>query len=252
MTINKTTKALCSIFFVYLFLFVISYSTFLQIPVVGGEALVWQSLIEQSITWVPFVVGYVYLYKVITSEKKNKSVNLNESKLLIPSTVLVFLIGMSIGVHFSSQIIEDALVNQKDLFVYQLVFFLDEQIGHLFLIPGILLSIVLTALEISRIKPKQTKLDIWIVNLLAILTALTTSVMSVEAGIVYVFSIPIIVIAYYHLVKMAKKEKISICDYPFNRYLIIIGVLTTLFSLVWWSVNGFYQPEELGLHLISF
>ena len=252
MKINPVVKSLALVFLVYLFLFVISYSTFLQTPVIGGQVLVWQSLIEQSITWMPFVVGYAYLYRAIIKGKKRSLRGIDESKLLIPSVVLIFLVGISTGVHFSSQIIEDVLVNQKELFVYQLAFFLDEQIGHLFLLPSVLLSIIFGVLEINREQPKLTGIDIWLVNILAVLTAVATSIMSVEAGLIYLFTIPLIFLAYYSVLKLAKRNKIRLLAYPLNRYLIVVAVVTTIFSIIWWSVNGFSQPEELGLQLFVF
>ncbi len=251
MKIHPTVKSLFLILLVTTFLFLISYSTFLQIPVVVDEALVWQSLVEQAISWIPFVLSFAILYKQITKQEKEDAIGLNESRLLIPSVIFVFLMGMSIGVHSTSQIIEDALISQKTSFVYRLAFFLDEQIGHLFLIPGAFLSIIFCALELNRKCSKLTALDKWLTNLSAVLTAAVAVILIVEAGVIYIIGFPAIAFSYYFLVKFARNNKVNLSAYPFNRYLIIVGLLITLFSLLWLAINRFSQPEELGLHLFG-
>lgn len=249
MKINPVVKSIILILFAYVFLFLISYSTFLQIPVIPGENLVWQSVIEQTTTWIPFVLGFSLLFQKIRKNAKSNNPVIKENKLLLPSFFLIFLIGLSVGVHLSSQIIEDVLNKQRNPFVYNLAFFLDEQIGHLFIIPGILLSLILGLVEVNRENPQLNKVNKQIINLVGILTGSVAGILAVEAGSIFFLFIFGIVFLFYKYFKSIKKKNVQLLDYPFNRYLIILISVTTFFSIIWWSINGLSQPEEMGLHL---
>jgi hypothetical protein len=251
--INSVVKSLLAIVFANLFLFVISYSAFLQYPVISGEPLVWQSVVEQSLTWIPFVIGYFLLFKAISrgKNKMGKIKIIEEDKLLFPSIFLIFLSGLSVGVHFSSQIIEDSLVNQQDLFVYKLAFFLDEQVGHFFIIPGIFLFFVLLVLEIQRERPRLSKVDNWLISLLAVLSGFVLGILAVEAGIIYLTAIPLACVAFYKYIFLLRQHGVNLFNYPFNRFFVITISITTLISIIWWALHGFLQPEEAGLRLFN-
>jgi hypothetical protein len=166
---HKTILALIVVFLALLFVGVFSYSTFLQIPVFKGYPLKWQSVVEQFTLWIPAALAYLYLFKAITARQKIKNRSINENKLLIPAVMLIYVSALSIGIHAASSIVEDYLINSPNTMLYSIVLFMDEAVGHIFLILFPVFLLIFCFLELNRRKSKLKKQEKVVIYTLSII-----------------------------------------------------------------------------------
>ncbi len=159
MTINAKTKSLIFLFLAYFSVFVISYSTFLQTPIFEGEAIAWRSIIEQSVTWIPVTLAYLYLLSTVMRIERIEKPYFAEMKLLIPGLLLVFTSAFSVGIHAVAQIAEEFLGAAQDTNFYRVMFFFDEYIGHLFFVTLTIAVFLVMLLEINRKTTTLSRVD---------------------------------------------------------------------------------------------
>ncbi|MBT3249828.1 MAG: hypothetical protein HN846_00100 [Candidatus Pacebacteria bacterium] len=253
MKLNKTVSALIGLLIAYLLLAIISYSTFLQIPVFEGEPLVWQSLVEQFTTWIPIILGILYLFKTILEVPLKKNKIVNENKFIIPGLFLVFVSAFSTGVHAVAQIFEDFLASNPDTHIYRMAFFFDEYIGHLFVVTLTIVLMFVAFMELNRKRQQLSKLDDYLVITTGVLNGAMWGLMGVEGGSIYLLIIPTMFIALWSLRKTLIKHSLKLNDYPFTKYS-VIATSVMLICVIWWvaSRGWFVQPSDLGYELMRF
>jgi len=156
--INKTVKALLFLALAYLIGTIVSYSTFLQIPVFSDSPLMWQSIVEQSLLWI-LPVAVVYMTYFVICANKLEKVLIDEKKLFLPAFLLVLVTGIGIGVHGVAQIVEDALINSQGTSLFQFVYFIDETLGHALLLLANFVGIIFSIIEMNRKGSVLHKID---------------------------------------------------------------------------------------------
>lgn len=249
---HKTILALIVVFLALLFVGVFSYSTFLQIPVFKGYPLKWQSIVEQFTFWIPAALAYLYLFKAITARQKVKKELINENKLLIPAVMLIYISALSIGIHAASSIVEDYLVNSPNTMLFSIVMFMDETVGHIFLVLFPIFLLIFCFLELNRKKSKLNKYEKIIIYVLSIINGFLWGIAGVEGGSMYVAAVPITIGACLYLASFIKKQDIKIINYPFTLYFLLSSVVMVIATLFWVFKFGFFtQPGFLGVELLS-
>jgi len=253
MKINKTIKPLFFLSLSYIFVLTVAFSTFLQIPVFKGQDLMWQSLIEQFITWTPLLLAYYFLFKAITNNPRLKKSIIEEKKLLVPGIFLIFFSGFSAGVHSFSQIVEDVLKGSKNTFLYSLSYFFDEYIGHLLLIFLPIIGFFLILLECNKEKKKLSRLDNSLLFILGLVNGAFWGIIGVEGGSMYIVVIPLVLGLITYLRRLIKKHRLNINELPYTKYFLIASVVMIITTMVWVFKNGFFtQPDDLGIELFNF
>lgn len=253
MKLNSTVRYISLLFVFGLLLFVISYSSFLQIPVVKNQNLVWQSIIEEVGLWLPFIFIYPYLFRSVTNKPVTKRMELHEEKSLIPAVILVLSAGISIGIHISSQLIEDSIgAGGNETFIYRLSYFLDEYLGHLFMPCLFLLGFILILLELNREKTQLAFVDDILLVVGGIANGIMTGIFAVEGGSVYIILIPLTMTILFVLWRKMANNQLHIRYYPYTKYYFIVSVAMIITSLLWVSRNGFFvQPSDLYFELFN-
>lgn len=253
MKLNRSVLALMVLFFAYLTIIIISYSTFLQIPVFQNKPLVWQSLVEQFTTWIPMTLAYIFLLKTISANPLKKRPLIKEHKLIPAGIFLLFISAFSVGAHAISQIIEDYLINSSDTTLFSLIFFFDEYIGHIFIFSLTILSFFLVLLELNRKSHQLSISEKTIVIAIGILNGLFWGISGTEGGSTYVFTIPLAVTLLFYLYKLTVKHKLKITTYPFSFHFLVSSVIMTTFTIYWIIGNGWFsQPSDYGIELFNF
>ncbi len=249
--INKTVKALLFLALAYLIGTIVSYSTFLQIPVFSDSPLMWQSIVEQSLLWILPVVVLYMTYFVINARKLEK-VLIDEKKLVLPAFLLVLVTGIGIGVHAVAQIVEDALINSQGTSLFQFVYFIDETLGHALLLPANFVGIIFSIIEMNRKGSVLNKIDKVLIYLLAIVNGLIWGFLSIEGGSLHLLVIVISILSLVFLNKHIKKHRLDISKFVYTKYFFIASYTMIIFVLIYMILFGvFVQPSDLGFKLFS-
>ncbi len=251
--LNPSVTALIYLFFAYLIVVVISYSTFLQIPVFDGEFLLWKSILEQFTTWIPIILAYLFLFVTIANLPRRKESLIDEVKLIIPGSLLLFLSAFSVGIHAISQIIEDYLINDPNTKLYLLVLFFDEFVGHLFLITLTVTFFLMALLELNKKQKTLSRLDNTLIIIIGLLNGLVQGLSGVEGGSMYLAVIPVTIVLFIYLLCFVRKNNLNINKYPFSKHFLIATGAMLIFSLYWIFGNGWLsQPSDFGFELFNF
>lgn len=253
MKINRTIKALFFLSLSYIFVLTVAFSTFLQIPVFKGQDLMWQSLIEQFITWTPLLFLHYFLFRGITENPKLQKPIIKEEKLFVPGIFLIFFSGFSAGIHSFSQVIEDILKDSKNTFLYALSYFFDEYIGHLLLIFLPIIGFFLILLECNRKKKKLSRLDNSLLFILGLVNGVFWGIIGVEGGSMYIVIIPLVLGFVFYLRKTIKRHRLNIDELPYTKYFLVSSAAMIVTTIIWIFRNGFFtQPDDLGIELFNF
>lgn len=252
----KTNKIIKPLFFLslsYIFVLTVAFSTFLQIPVFKGQDLMWQSLIEQFITWTPLLFVYYFLFREIIENPRLQKPIIKEEKLLVPGIFLIFFSGFSAGIHSFSQVVEDILKDSKNTFLYALSYFFDEYIGHLLLIFLPIIGFFLILLECNRKKKKLSRLDNSLLFILGVVNGFLWGITGVEGGSMYIVVIPLVLGFIIYLRRPIKKHYLNINELPYTKYFLIASAAMIVTTIIWVLKNGFFtQPDDLNLELFNF
>lgn len=253
MNVDIKIKSLIFLFIAYLSVLIISYSTFLQIPVFDDEVIVWQSLLEQFITWIPIALAYFYVLNSILKLEKVKKTFFEEKKLLIPGMFLIFISAFSAGIHAIAQIAEEFLANAVNTNFYRTMFFFDEYIGHLFFITLTVAVFLVIQLELNRKPKKITKADKIIIWTIGSANGLFWGIGGIEGGSMYLPTIPIAVFLVWRLLKTLKENNLKIDNYALTKYYLISTATMIAVSIFWILFFGWFsQPAAAGFHLFTF
>lgn len=253
MKINRTIKALFFLSLSYIFVLTVAFSTFLQIPVFKGQDLMWQSLIEQFITWTPLLFVYYLLFGGIIKNPRLQKPIIKEEKLLVPGIFLIFFSGFSAGIHSFSQVVEDILKDSKNTFLYALSYFFDEYIGHLLLIFLPIIGFFLILLECNRKKKKLSRLDNSLLFILGLVNGVFWGIIGVEGGGMYIVIIPLVLSFVIFLRKTVKRHRLNIDELPYTKYFLVSSAAMIVTTIIWIFRNGFFtQPGDLGIELFNF
>lgn len=147
--INKTVKAIFLLAAAYTLGTFLTYNTFLQVRVYEDLPLMWQSVIQQSFLWIlPISVLYI-TFSIISGKKPKKNI-FEEQKLILPAFLTILITGIGIGVHAVAQVVEDALLGFQGTSLFELVYFIDETVGHALLLPANFVGIFFSLIEMNR------------------------------------------------------------------------------------------------------
>lgn len=251
LNIHPTVFALLGLLVSYLFVFILVFSTFLQIQVFEGKPFIWQSLVEQFTVFLPSVIAFAYLGKTVLSGKK--VTQKNESHLLFITIALVFVVAFSLGVHTTAQIIEDYFGHEGliDPSLKLLLFGLDELFGHVFLIFMPILFWVLMKLESNREYIKLTFRNKKLLDLMAVMAGLFWAISGLEGGSMYLLVIPLSILVLWDMAKQQGQKELMNC--VLSRYYFISLVVMIVTTGVWVFYFGWFnQPEAAGLQLFNF
>lgn len=244
---NKTIKAITVLTLLFILFFIYAYATFWQTLVSPNFALTYQQLFEPFFYFFVLSGGYLILFKTIYSTSKDK-VRFNEANLLLPSILLLVILGVGAGIHTSAQMIEDAFGHSNG-FIYDLAFFLDEYPGHLLVsVPGFILIYFLALVELNRKKVQLNSLKKTLVIANSIIHGLFYVIGGYEGGSQYIILWPLLLILMIKLLHRRKQFNIDLWNYPYTLFFLLSILICLLLTPIFGLIFGFnIQPEtDLG------
>lgn len=220
-----------------------------EVPFFFIPGLTWNIIFEQTTTWVLPVFSYLFMLRqlltipIIGDKQK-------EQRLLFSGIIFVFLIGLSTGTHAAAQIIEHVIIApefaefaRSHPQMLDLIFVLDEIVGHLSFAFGTVVMYLLCMLELDRKRLPLTRLDKIILLIISSFCGILWSYAYLEGGSMQVLVLPL---AIYLLIKLEKEreDEASLFSYPLNFYFLCSTIVLAIITLVWAMKFGlFVQPS---------
>jgi len=251
---QKVTKAIIILTLGYILLMIYAYGVFLQIPVVQGQTLTLQAVVEPFVYIVLMTIGNLFVFKAVYSQEKSKKQFFDEKKLLPWVITLLMLVAFGVGIHSSTQLIEETFINSStatihfiDNFSSQLSYFLEEYPGHyLIAIPAIILSFFLAKIELNRKKAKSKRFEKGIISFCALFVGVISAVSNAE-GHSTLFMLPISFYLLILLFRGNRQKGRNLLTMPFSSYFTISVISMILINIIFGLTFGwFVQPTELG------
>lgn len=252
---QKVTHSILILTSCYLAFLFYAFGVFLQHPVVEGELLTVQAVVEPLIYLLTMVVGNFAIYRAVFSQEKPKKLFFDEKKLIVPTITLLMLIAFGAGMHTTGQLIEETFVNSGTStqhtvsnFTSQVAYFLEEYPAHfLVAIPYTILLFFLGLVEFNRKSEILRSIERSIIVICAILYGVVFAIANFEGHVVSII-VPLNIYLMYRLFRAGKDSNQNIFNKPFSIYF-VVGTMTMItLSLALGFVFGWStQPTELGL-----
>ena len=251
---QKVTKAIIFLTLNYIFLLVYAYGVFFQIPVVKGQILTLQAVVEPFAYLVLMTLGNLFVFKAVYSQEKSKKQFFDEKKLLPWAVALLMMVAFGFGIHSSAQLIEETFVNSStatihftDNFSSQLSYFLEEYPGHyLIAMPATILAFFLAKIELNRKKPKSKRNEKGIIAICAVFAGVISAISNAESHST-LFMLPL---SFYLLIQLLRKNRQkgrNLLIMPFSSYFTISTLSMILVNIILgFTLGWFVQPTELG------
>jgi len=251
---QKVTKAIIILTLSYIALTTYAFGVFLQQPIVQGEVLTVQAVIEPIFYVVAMVVGNFLIFKAVYSQEKTKKRFFDEKKLLLPAIVLLMLVAFGAGIHATGQLIEETFVNTgtatqhyTDNFSSKVSYFLEEYPGHfLVVLPALILSYFLAKIELNRKLPLLKSYERFVIFGCAIFFGAISAIGNAE-GHSTVLMLPLGLYLLFKLYQHNKSLQRNLLTMPYSSFfavsIVIMAVLNIIFGV---SYGWFTQPTELG------
>ncbi|MDH4222513.1 MAG: hypothetical protein OEV55_03120 [candidate division Zixibacteria bacterium] len=234
----------------WLLLYAFSYACFHIIPVFLNYEIVNKLLIADLLDMLtPFVMIFLIyiLYRILSPYVMGNSDSTVKSKvkILLIFGAITFVEGH--GMHLSSNALSRHLMGMKDFPVYNLNYFFDEILSHIFWDGGIvLLSIGLILLGFNLNQKEELNPKPVLIVFAFLLYGFTFFVNAVEGQtIVFTFPLAIILPLSIWLVSSHKGNlftRNAVLSFYFFAYILALGLF------IFWGIsqNGFPQFSELG------
>lgn len=252
--VQKVTKAILVLTSSYIALITYAFGVFLQDPVVKGEVLTLQAVIEPIFYIVVMAVGNLLIFKTVYSQEKSKKQFFDERKLLLPAIALLMLVAFGAGIHTTGQLIEETFVNSgttaqhfTNNFSSKVSYFLEEYPGHfLVAIPTLILSYFLAKIELNRKRPSLKSFEKLLIFSCAVFFGAISAVVNAE-GHVTVLILPLSLYLLFKLYRFNKSWQRNLMTMPYSSYFAVSMVTMIVLNIVFGITNGwFVQPTELG------
>lgn len=232
------------------FLGIYAYGTFLQIPVSDGSPLTLQAVLEPF--FYAFIAGVSFFILGKAIYGKNAQVQSTKEKhIIIIHIILIAVFAIGFGIHTAGQMITETFINTSISYesvndpTYQLAYFLEEDVSHIFMAIPLTLMLALLALTEGQQKPPAlTNLDKSITTLMGAVFGIGGAIFHAE-GETLVISIVLNVIL---LVSFLRRTDTKLWQrYPFARFWTVgTAVMIVLCIVYGFTIGWFTQPTELG------
>ncbi len=245
---NETVKAVLILNLFYFLFFFYAFGVFWQGLVFKGSFINYQELFEPVFYFFTMLISHLYLFKTIFSLKKANKF-FNEKRLLIPSFILLIILGVGSGIHTVAQMLEDSLGKTRQGLIYKIAFFLDEYPGHyLVSMPLFILMFFLSLLELNRKKSILKKFEKTILTVLSLFNGVIMVIGGFEGGSQYIVLFPLVFYLALRVLSIVKKYNLSLWNYPFSFYYLFSMLIFLFLTPVFGFIYGFnIQPEaDLG------
>jgi len=251
---QKVTKAILILTLSYLALITYAFGVFLQQPIVQGEVLTLQAVIEPIFYVIVMVVGNFLIFKTVYSQEKTKKQFFDEKKLLLPAIALLMTVAFGAGIHTAGQLIEETFINSSVAtqhftgnFSSRVSYFLEEYPGHfLVVIPALVLSYFLAKIELNRKRPSLKLFERTLIFGCALISGVISAVGNAE-GNVTLLMLPLGLYLLFKLYLSNKSLQRNILIMPYTNYFTVSIVTMAVLNIIFGVTNGWFtQPSELG------
>lgn len=251
---NKTVIAILILTVSYALFVFYAFGVFLQMPVVEGESLTVQAVLEPIVYIALMVIGNGAVIWAVSTNARVKERYTNERALFVPSIMLLLLMSFGAGMHTSAQLIEETFVNTSATMVHvtenftsRVAYFLEEYPAHvLMFLPYGFLLYILAVVELNSIPARLRRYEQVVLVVSGIVYGTLFALLNAEGHV----TIPALVIGGVLMFKWhrhRKRAKRTLWELPFGAQFMIGNGVMLLLGICFGAIFGwFIQPTELG------
>ena len=250
---QKVTRAIIILTLCYLGFIAYAFGVFLQYPVVQGEILTIQAVIEPFVYVILMTIGNFSIFNAVYSQEKTKKQFFDEKRLLGTAIILLMLVVFGAGMHTTGQLIEETFVNSSTAtqhmvgnFTSQVAYFLEEYPAHfLVAIPYAILIYFLAKVEFNRKRKTLKTIERSTIVICALFYGVVFAVLNSE-GHVAPLMIPLNIFLLFKFYTFSKDKLLGVLTMPFSTFFIVPTfkvelhhlLILTLLSIPHWEFDN--------------
>lgn len=254
MRISELTKKIIWSNILYVAFLLYAFGVFWQNPIVEGEALTYQAVLEPFFFLIFTIVGYLPLSLHIISRADLSKLIFEKQRVFVFGGIMLLILAFGFGIHTAGQIIEESFVNTSNATVHytedfpsKVAYFLEEDVSHaLIVLPMVILSFILLVLSSTFTETSDTIINKGLLLMLSIFSGIVSALSYAESS--YMLPITIILNVSF-LIYVWKKEFFALSSKnDFVRYWIYSSIVSIVLCILYGFIFGWLvQPTELGL-----
>lgn len=253
MKISELTKKIIWSNIMYVAFLLYAFGVFWQKPIVEGEALTYQAVLEPFFFLMFTVVGYLPLSIHIISKSNFSKLIFEKQKVFILGGIMLLILVFGFGIHTAGQIIEESFVNTSIATVHytedfpsKVAYFLEEDVSHaLIVLPMVILSFILLVLSSTFTETSDKIINKGLLLMLSLFSGIVSALSYAESS----YMLPLTVILNISLLIYVLKNKFFALSSKndFVKYWIYSTIVTIVICILYGFIFGWLvQPTELG------